>query len=187
MRSHLITQMWRGTNPWGARRGKGRPRRVVSIVAVLALGPAAVLAAVLGAAPPASATTVPAPPSGWTTAFSDSFSGGAGSGVDSNWTYDIGTQYSGTGCTGNWGTSEIESETSSTANVSEDGSGHLNITALDYGGAWTSGPCGRRDGGHRVHQAAEPSQRTWLLAGLLDAWLGVPHQRCRHVRDDGLR
>jgi hypothetical protein len=139
MRSHLITQMWRGTNPWGARKGKGRPRRVVSIAAVIVLGPAAVLAAVIGAAPSASATTVPSPPSGWTTAFSDSFSGAAGSGVDSNWTYDIGTQYSGTGCTGNWGTSEVESETSSTANVSEDGNGHLNITALDSGGSWTSG------------------------------------------------
>ena len=139
MRSHLITQMWRGTNPWGARKGKGRPRRVVSMAAVIALGPAAVLAAVIGAAPSASATTVPAPPSGWTTAFSDSFSGAAGSGADSNWTYDIGTQYSGTGCTGNWGTGEVESETSSTANVSEDGNGHLNITAVDSGGSWTAG------------------------------------------------
>jgi Carbohydrate binding module (family 6)/Putative Ig domain/Glycosyl hydrolases family 16 len=139
MRSHLIAQMWRGANPWGARKGKGRRRRVASMAAVLALGPAAVLAAVIGAAPSASATTVPSPPSGWTTAFSDSFSGAAGSGVDSNWTDDIGTQYSGTGCTGNWGTGEVETETSSPANVSEDGSGHLNITALDSGGSWTSG------------------------------------------------
>ena len=52
-------------------------------------------------AAPASATTVPAPPSGWTTAFSDSFSGAAGSGADSQWTYDTGTQYNGTGCTAN--------------------------------------------------------------------------------------
>jgi hypothetical protein len=59
--------------------------------------------------------------------------------VDSGWTYDLGTQYSGTGCTGNWGTGEVESETSSTANVSEDGSGHLNITPVDSGGSWTSG------------------------------------------------
>jgi len=139
MRSHLIAQVWRGANPWGARKGKGRRRRVVSMTAVLALGPAAVLAAVIGAAPSASATTVPSPPSGWTTAFSDSFSGAAGSGVDSNWTDDIGTQYSGTGCTGNWGTGEVESDTNSTANVSEDGNGHLNITAVDSGGSWTSG------------------------------------------------
>ena len=105
----------------------------------MALGPAAALAIVAGTAPAASATTVPAPPSGWTTAFSDSFSGAAGSGADSNWTDDIGTQYSGTGCTSNWGTSEVETDTSSTANVSEDGAGHLNITAIDSGGSWTSG------------------------------------------------
>jgi hypothetical protein len=71
--------------------------------------------------------------------FGDSFSGAAGSGVDSNWTYDTGTQYHGTGCAANWGTGEVESNTSSTANVSEDGSGHLNITPVNSGGSWTSG------------------------------------------------
>jgi len=106
---------------------------------VIALGPAAVLAAVIGAAPPAAATTVPPPPSGWTTAYSDSFSGAAGSGVDSGWTYDTGTQYNGTGCTASYGTGEVESNTSSTANVAEDGSGHLNITAVKSGSSWTSG------------------------------------------------
>ncbi len=140
MRSHLITQVWRGTNPWGARNGKRRRRpRAAAIAAVLALGPAAVLAAVVGTAPSASATTVPAPPSGWTTAYSDSFSGAAGTGVDSSWTYDTGTQYNGSGCTANYGTGEVESNTSSTANVSEDGSGHLNITAVKSGSSWTSG------------------------------------------------
>jgi hypothetical protein len=138
MRSHLITVLWRGTNPRGARNGK-RKRRAAAIAAVITLGPAAVLAAVIGAAPSASATTVPAPPSGWTTAYSDSFSGAAGTGVDSGWTYDTGTQYNGTGCTGNYGTGEVESNTSSTANVSEDGSGHLNITAVKSGSSWTSG------------------------------------------------
>ena len=139
MRRHLITSMWRGTDPRGARHKKGRPRRVATLAAVLALGPAAVFAMVAVTAPAASATTVPAPPSGWTTAFSDSFSGANGSGVDSNWTHDTGTQYSGTGCTANYGTGEVESNTSSTANVSEDGAGHLNITALNSGGSWTSG------------------------------------------------
>jgi Carbohydrate binding module (family 6) len=112
---------------------------VATFAAVIALGPATVLAAVVGAAPPASATTVPAPPTGWTTAYSDSFSGAAGTGVDSSWTYDTGTQYNGTGCTANYGTGEVESNTSSTANVSEDGSGHLNITAVKSGTSWTSG------------------------------------------------
>ncbi|HMD94646.1 MAG TPA: carbohydrate-binding protein [Trebonia sp.] len=106
---------------------------------MIALGPAAVLATVIGAAPSASATTVPPPPSGWTTMFSDSFSGAAGSGADSSWTYDTGTQYNGTGCTANYGTGEVESNTSSTANVSEDGSGHLNITPVKSGSSWTSG------------------------------------------------
>ena len=118
------------------RTGKGR---VVCVAVVTALVPAAVFLASATAAPPASATTVPPPPSGWTTTYSDSFSGSAGSGVDSSWTYDRGTQYNGSGCTGNWGTGEVESETNSTANVSEDGSGHLNITPVNSGGSWTSG------------------------------------------------
>ena len=144
MRRNLITLMWRGTNPrgtnpWGARKGRSRTRRAGVIAAVAGLGPAAVLAAVVGTAPSASATTVPSAPSGWTTAYSDSFSGASGSGVDSGWTYDTGTQYSGTGCTANYGTSEVESNTNSTANVSEDGSGHLNITAVKSGSSWTSG------------------------------------------------
>ena len=144
MRRNLITLMWRGTNPrgtnpGGARKERSRPRRVAVIAAVAGLGPAAVLAAVVGTAPTASATTVPSAPSGWTTAYSDSFSGASGSGVDSGWTYDTGTQYTGTGCTANYGTGEVESNTNSTANVSEDGSGHLNITAVKSGSSWTSG------------------------------------------------
>jgi hypothetical protein len=112
---------------------------MAAIAAVIALGPAAAFAAVIGTAPSASATTVPPPPSGWTTAYSDSFSGAAGTGVDSSWTYDTGTQYNGTGCTANYGTGEVESNTSSTANVSEDGGGHLNVTAVKSGSSWTSG------------------------------------------------
>ena len=118
--------------PRGARR------------AALAAGAAvaALLAATLTSltfAASSSATTVPGPPSGWTTTYSDSFSGAAGSGVDSGWTHDTGTQYNGTGCTAQYGTGEVESNTSSTTNVSEDGSGHLNITPVNSGGSWTSG------------------------------------------------
>jgi Carbohydrate binding module (family 6) len=120
---------------WLTRRRRGR---IACAAAAIALIPAAAFLTVT-AAGPASATTVPGAPSGWTTTYSDSFSGASGSKVDSGWTYDIGTQYSGTGCTGNWGTGEVESETSSTTNVSEDGSGHLNITPVDSGGSWTSG------------------------------------------------
>jgi len=139
MERHLVTMTWRGRRPAGSRRAGGRPRRLVALAATLVLGPAAAVAVLTSVATPASATTVPPPPSGWTTAFSDSFSGAAGSGVDSQWTYDTGTQYNGSGCTGNWGTGEVESETSSTANVSEDGSGHLNITPVKSGSSWTSG------------------------------------------------
>ncbi|MGD0063851.1 MAG: carbohydrate-binding protein [Streptosporangiaceae bacterium] len=113
--------------------------RTACVAVITALAPAAVFLASAATAPAASAGTVPPPPSGWTTAFSDGFTGAAGSGVDSNWTYDQGTQYNGTGCTANWGTGEVETNTNSTANVSEDGNGHLNITPVDSGGSWTSG------------------------------------------------
>ncbi|HEY9240633.1 MAG TPA: carbohydrate-binding protein [Streptosporangiaceae bacterium] len=119
------------------RLGPGRRAVIAAIGAVGALLAAMVTSLAFTAS--SSATTVPGPPSGWTTTYSDSFSGSAGSGVDSGWTYDTGTQNSGTGCTASYGTGEVESNTSSTANVSEDGSGHLNITPVDSGGSWTSG------------------------------------------------
>jgi hypothetical protein len=123
-----------GRGAGSMRRRKGR---TACVAVITAFAPAAVFLATSATA--ASAGTVPPPPSGWTTAFSDGFTGAAGSGVDSSWTYDQGTQYSGTGCTANWGTNEVETNTNSTANVSEDGSGDLNITPVDSGGSWTSG------------------------------------------------
>jgi hypothetical protein len=68
----------------------------------------------------------------WTPIWSDDFSGGAGTGVNtSNWLYDTGT---------GWGTGEIENMSNSTANVQQDGSGHLKVTAIrDASGNWTSG------------------------------------------------
>ena len=120
-------------------RGLIPARRMRLLVATLTVIPLTALVAVVPLALSASASTVPAPPPGWTTVFSDSFSGAAGSHADSQWTYDTGTQYNGTGCTANWGTGEVESNTNSTANVSQDGSGHLNITPVNSGGSWTSG------------------------------------------------
>jgi hypothetical protein len=76
--------------------------------------------------------TVPGPPSGWTTEFSDDFNGAAGSGVGSSWEYD-------TGPGSNFGTGEIETMTNSTSNVSLDGNGNLDLTALGQGTSWTSG------------------------------------------------
>jgi len=81
----------------------------------------------------AGAATVPAPPSGWTTVFSDNFAGAAGSAPSSaNWMYDTGPGSS-------FGTGEIETMTNSTSNVHLDGNGNLDITALNNGGNWTSG------------------------------------------------
>jgi beta-glucanase (GH16 family) len=75
----------------------------------------------------------------WRTVFSDHFTGPAGSRVDSKWTYDTGTHYRGTGCPAAWGTGEVEKMTSATANVRQDGHGHLLIRPVKTGGGWTSG------------------------------------------------
>jgi len=71
--------------------------------------------------------------------WSDEFNGAANTGVNTaNWMYDTGTCYP--GCpAANWGTGEVESMTTSTANVSQDGAGHLVIKAINSGGAWTGG------------------------------------------------
>ena len=75
----------------------------------------------------------------WTQIWSDEFSGAANTGVNTaNWLYDIGTSYP--GGAPNWGTGEVESMTSSTANVYQDGAGHLAIKPIrGQNGAWTSG------------------------------------------------
>jgi hypothetical protein len=104
-------------------------RRVTAWIAAPAM--AIAISAAVGASP-AAATTVPGPPSGWSTVFSDDFAGSAGSGIDSQWQYD-------TGAGSSFGTGEIETMTNSTSNVYLDGNGDLDITALDSGGAWTSG------------------------------------------------
>jgi beta-glucanase (GH16 family) len=87
----------------------------------------------------AAQADVPPPPSGWSTVFSDDFTGAAGSGLNtSDWLYDTGTGYSGGAA--NWGTGEVETATNSTANVYQDGAGHLVIKPIrDSSGAWTSG------------------------------------------------
>ena len=84
----------------------------------------------------APAPAAPGPPAGWTLTWADDFNGCAGCGVDTNnWRYDTGT--------GVFGTGEIETMTNSTANVFQDGAGHLVIRALHSGSnpttGWTSG------------------------------------------------
>jgi hypothetical protein len=116
-----------------ARPSSAARRAARRLAAVLSLAALCVLAAFTGGAPAASAVTVPPPPSGWTTVFSDDFSGASGSAPNSSkWTYD-------TGPGSNFGTGEIETMTTSTSNVHLDGNGHLNITALGSGSNWTSG------------------------------------------------
>jgi beta-glucanase (GH16 family) len=83
-----------------------------------------------------AALAAPAPPSGFTLTWSDDFNGASGTGVPAaTWKYDTGQ--------GVFGTGEIENMTTSTANVYEDGAGHLVLKALHSGtdpnSGWTSG------------------------------------------------
>jgi ricin-type beta-trefoil lectin protein/glycosyl hydrolase family 16 len=101
-------------------------------VAIATAPAGAALAASAGPASASAPATVPGPPSGWSTVFSDDFSGASGSGVDSQWKYDTGPGSS-------FGTGEIETMTNSTSNVHLDGNGNLDITAIRSGSSWTSG------------------------------------------------
>jgi len=113
----------------GERATRWRPRGALALAIIAPV--IAVAAAMLPAAPAAMAA-VPGAPSGWSTVFSDDFSGSSGSGIDSQWMYDTGPGSS-------FGTGEIETMTNSTSNVHLDGSGNLDITALGSGSSWTSG------------------------------------------------
>jgi hypothetical protein len=103
------------------------------------------LAALLTSALVASALTVaaqasvPPPPPGWTTIWSDDFNGPSGTLPSSaNWIIDTGHSYP--GGPANWGTGEVQSYTNSTNNLSLDGAGNLRITPRrDSAGNWTSG------------------------------------------------
>jgi hypothetical protein len=79
----------------------------------------------------ATPAAVPAPPSGWTTQFSDDFNGSARTAPSSSWMYD-------TGAGSSFGTGEIETMTNSTSNGYLDGNGDLDLTALGSGSSWTS-------------------------------------------------
>jgi len=84
-----------------------------------------------------AAAAVPSAPPGFTLTWSDDFNGASGTGVDTGtWKYD-------TGPGSTFGTGEIETMTNSTANVFQDGGGHLVLRALHSGtnptAGWTSG------------------------------------------------
>jgi beta-glucanase (GH16 family) len=81
---------------------------------------------------------VPPTPAGWTTVWTDDFTGGANTLPSSaNWIIDTGTSYP--GGPPQWGTGEIQTYTNSTQNVSHDGAGNLRITPIrNASGGWTS-------------------------------------------------
>ncbi|GHJ48384.1 hypothetical protein Cs7R123_57260 [Catellatospora sp. TT07R-123] len=91
------------------------------------------------ASPSTSPSTSPSPSGNWTTVWEDSFDGAANTSPSAaNWLLRTGTQYPGGAA--NWGTSEIETASASTANVYLSGDGKLNIKAIrDGAGNWTSG------------------------------------------------
>jgi hypothetical protein len=110
-----------------------RPRRIAGL-ATLTLILAATAQAI---APTLAHAAVPAAPAGFTLTWSDDFTGAANTGLNTDvWRYDAGPGSS-------FGTGEIETTTTSTANVYQDGQGHLVLKALHTGtdpnAGWTSG------------------------------------------------
>jgi hypothetical protein len=116
----------------GKPRNRRKTRLLVASTLVLAAG-------ITGAVTYSAQASVPATPTGWTLAWSDDFTGAAGTQPSSaNWLYDLGTSYSGGAA--NWGTGEVETMTNSVNNVYLDGSGNLAIKPIrDSAGKWTSG------------------------------------------------
>ena len=82
--------------------------------------------------------SVPPPPAGWTTVWSDDFNGANGTlPSGANWIIDTGHGYP--GGPGNWGTGEIQNYTEQPDNLALDGTGNLRITPRrDGAGNWTS-------------------------------------------------
>lgn len=112
-----------------------RRRGLLAGAATLA---ACTVAGALTLGSPAAVAAVADPPDGFTTVWSDDFTGSANTlpGSD-NWIFDLGHGYP--GGADNWGTGEIEEMTADTANVSLDGNGNLLITPIrDSSGNWTS-------------------------------------------------
>ncbi|RSN12704.1 1,3-beta-glucanase [Nonomuraea sp. WAC 01424] len=111
-----------------------RHRRRLLAVAVVLVALTGLLVKVAVSA----SASVPPTPSGWSLVWSDDFNGSAGTPPSSaEWITDTGHGYP--GGPGNWGTGEVQNYTSSTSNVSLDGSGNLRITPLRNGsGEWTS-------------------------------------------------
>jgi hypothetical protein len=110
--------------------------RLKSALAAAALGVGTAALFVPALATPAQAA-VPAAPAGFNLTWADDFNGAANTGLNTDvWRYDAGAG-------ANFGTGEVETTTTSTANVYQDGQGHLVLKALHTGtdpvAGWTSG------------------------------------------------
>jgi len=125
----------RGDRTSGARHRHTRPSpHAMALAALVTIGALALsLVPNLGVAPRQAKAAA-----SWNLIWSDEFNGAAGTGVNTaNWLYDSGTSYPGGAA--NWGTGEVETMSSSTANVYQDGAGHLAIKPILSNGTWTSG------------------------------------------------
>ncbi|WP_156925939.1 glycoside hydrolase family 16 protein [Glycomyces arizonensis] len=123
------------SDPHIPRRRRLRRLAVAAAAALAVVTTAGVTVATANASPEdQNATAAQA----WDLVWSDEFNGGAGQLPSSaNWQIDIGHGYS--GGPSNWGTGEIGYHTDDPDNLSMDGNGHLEITALrDGSGNWTS-------------------------------------------------
>ena len=139
------------------------------------------------AAPITTAAPTTTPPAGggpdqgitWNPVWKDDFNGAAGSAPSAtDWITRTGTSLP--GGPANFGTGEVETMSSAPANLSEDGSGHLNITAIrDASGNWTSGQIEtqRTDfnapAGGRLKIAVIAKQPNVSTANGLGYWPGV--------------
>jgi beta-glucanase (GH16 family) len=117
-----------------------------AMTALVLVGSSAVLGASAGAEPPVEAAGVGIAQeidpeidnAEWASLWKDDFTGPAGALPSaSNWIIDLGHSYP--GGPANWGTGEIQRYTDDSANLSLDGNGNLQITALrSASGEWTS-------------------------------------------------
>jgi beta-glucanase (GH16 family) len=133
-----------GRRTSGGRPGwAGRPGLALAGLSLALVGSTIGLAALVSTAPAqaakvtTSAVTVPPAPRGFALTWSDDFNGRSGTGVNARkWKYNTGPGSS-------FGTGEVETMTSSTANVYQDGAGHLVLKARHSGtdpqAGWTSG------------------------------------------------
>ncbi|MDR7274816.1 glycoside hydrolase family 16 protein [Catenuloplanes atrovinosus] len=104
----------------------------------VAAGLAAVVLAGTVAVTAEARASLPPTPSGWTLQWSDDFAGAANAlPSSSNWIFTTGTQYP--GGPAQFGTGEIQTYTTNSANIGLDGNGNLRITPVrDSAGRWTS-------------------------------------------------